>query len=122
LTPAEFAAQFGASHVVPGPFAYFACDNGLGVIRDNRDRTIEIVNATEKNISEISPEDELLLLAMVCGEYREEVTIPPSDTVFDYEERNRKTTNKYNAVRLTLNLLLSICISLALVLIFVLID
>ncbi|QMV40491.1 hypothetical protein [Cohnella cholangitidis] len=122
LTAAEFAAHFGASHVLPGPFAYFACDNGMGVIRDNRDRTIEIVNATEQNLAEISPEDELLLLAMVCGEYREEVAVPRSDTVFDYEERYRKTTRKYNVVRMTIIILLSLFISLSLILFFLLME
>jgi hypothetical protein len=94
ISPAEFSARFGTDKVTSGPFSYYVIDNGVGVVKDNSKRSIEVVAASEIDLIDISVEDELLLLALVCGEYKEEINIPQIDTLWDYEER--ELTSKKN--------------------------
>ncbi|MCD1257389.1 hypothetical protein B5M42_000880 [Paenibacillus athensensis] len=91
MTAAQFAAQFGSEAVKPGAFSYFMCENGLGLIRNNADRSIEIVQPPHHEIGELSPEEELQLLALVCGDFATDVDMPPSETVFDFEQRERSS-------------------------------
>ncbi|MDQ0885062.1 hypothetical protein QFZ81_000150 [Paenibacillus sp. V4I9] len=109
-TPAEFSARFGTNKVLPGQFSYFICDNGVGVIRDNSNNSIEIVAVDEIVPTDITPEDELLLLSLVCGEFKEDLTIPRTDTLFDYEEREKLSQRRVNTVWVVFGMVIIICL------------
>jgi hypothetical protein len=110
LTPAEFASRFGTDVVAAGSFSYFECDNGIGIIKDNRQRTIEIIVSADTPLPELSPEEELQLLSLVCGDYEEDISIPSSDNLFDYEQRDRSVRYRLNAIWIGFGVFVTACL------------
>ncbi|QGQ98832.1 hypothetical protein EHS13_30110 [Paenibacillus psychroresistens] len=98
LSAIEFSARFGKDKIIPGPFSYFLCDNGLGLIKDNIKKSIEVLAAAEISHVELTLEDELALLSLVCGEFSEEIIIPKHDTLMDYEAREKSTSRNQNTI------------------------
>jgi len=76
ISAAEFGIRFGLDRLQTGSYAYFACSNGMGIIRDNTSKSIEIVHGTELNPAELTAEEELMLMAVVCGDFKEDIEIP----------------------------------------------
>ncbi|WP_115995636.1 hypothetical protein [Cohnella lupini] len=113
ITPAEFSARFGTQHIIPGSYSYFACDNGVGVIRDNSSQSIEIVASPDMDSSDITPEDELMLLSLVCGDYKQTVDIPRSDHLLDYEARNTKASLRLAWIWTAFFLFVALCVAIA---------
>ncbi|MFB9277195.1 hypothetical protein [Cohnella cellulosilytica] len=110
LTAAEFASKFGTDAVSAGSFSYYECDGGIGIVKDNRSKSIEVVVASGARPPELSPEDELQLLSLVCGEYEEEVAIPLGDSLFDYEARDRKVRYRLYAIWAAFSLFVLACL------------
>lgn len=109
ITAAEFSAKFGTDTILPGPFSYFISDNGVGVIKDNNRKSIEVITTKDIELTDISVEDELLLLTLVCGEYKEEITIPKVDTFENYEARDRSAKGTLYIMWIILIVILAIC-------------
>jgi len=112
ITAAEFVARFGSDVVKAGAFSYFICDNGLGLIRNNADRSVEIVQPPHAEISELSPEDELQLLSLICGDFSADVELPPNDTIFDFERRERSSRRTLHAIWVVFALFLVIMLAI----------
>ena len=111
VTPAEFSAKFGTPATPPESFSYFLCDNGIGVVRNDTNQTLEIMAAAEINPLDISFEDELQLLSLICGDYKEHVSIPRTDTFLDYQERENVTRRQSAAVWIAFSLFVLVCSS-----------
>lgn len=110
ITAAQFSATFGTDRIVPGSFSYFFCDNGIGIIRDNHRKSIEIVTNDASVPTDISYEEELVLLSLVCGEFQEEIVIPAQDTLEDYETREKHSRRPLYAMWIGYALFVAICI------------
>jgi hypothetical protein len=122
ITPQEFASKFGKESLKSGSFAYFVYDNQFGIIRDNIRKSIDVIGTHEVNSSDITPEEELALLALVCGEFKEEVEVPRSDTIFDYEEREKSTKRRLNRIGVVSILLIIVSLVLSAYLYFSLMN
>lgn len=109
-TPAQFKARFGDDRIAPGRFSYFICDNGMGIIRDDNKRTLEVVADDKLNAAELSPEDELVLMSLVCGDYQEEIEIPSVDALYMYEEREQSSKRNLLLVRYSIFLIATMCL------------
>lgn len=115
ITQAEFAARFGTHTIVSGAYSFFECDNGIGLIRDNSSSSIEVINASDIELAELSYEDELMLLALVCGDHREVVEIPRSEQLSDYEKRDLTSKRRLIYIWAVLGLFLTLCLIIYLV-------
>lgn len=115
ITQAEFAARFGTQHIAPGSFSYFECDNGVGLIRDNSSSSIEVITTSNIEHAELSFEDELTLLALVCGDHREVVEIPSGELIVDYEKRDLSSRRKLSLIWIAIGLFLTGCLVIYLI-------
>jgi hypothetical protein len=104
VQPAEFAAKFGTDKIKPGPFEYFSTDIGVGIIKNTEFNTIETVAGPDIDPEDITPEDELVMMSLVCGNYKEEpAVIPPTlRDVKDYQYDEKQTSWKFNKMWLAL--------------------
>ncbi|GFN30946.1 hypothetical protein [Paenibacillus xylaniclasticus] len=109
-TPAQFQARFGSDRIVPGRFSYFICDNGMGIIRDDNKRTLEIISDSQLDDTELTPEDELILMSLVCGDFQEEIEVPAVDSLFMYEERELKSRRSLHLIRYAIFLIVAACL------------
>jgi len=82
----------------------------MGIIRDDNKRTLEIVSDTRLNDAELTPEDELALMSLVCGDYQEDIEVPPGDSLFMYEEREQTSRRNLLLVRSAIFVAIAICL------------
>ncbi|THF73919.1 hypothetical protein [Cohnella fermenti] len=111
----EFSSRFGVERAA-GDFAYFVCDNGIGMIRDNRTRTMEVIVLPEAKPEALSEEDEIALMSAICGEYEQDCLwndgLPKSDRLQDYEEREQAAGRRLNGIRAMLGGAIAVCFAL----------
>ncbi|RJX39138.1 hypothetical protein D3P09_16735 [Paenibacillus pinisoli] len=116
VTAQRFADKFGPEHVAPGPFAYYECDNGLGIIKDTVKNTIQLVKHSQFIEQDLSPEDEFAMLTAVSGPFVPDTIHPPYETLADFEFRERKAATALSATWSILILVFLTCLVLAILL------
>lgn len=95
----EFISLYGDEGVDNTPsLVFFTTDKGVGVIKDTRNGELDIRENGELNINTFTMENELALLTIVAGDYREPVESVSLRTHDSYAEEYTESKRSINVL------------------------
>lgn len=96
-----FSDKFGEEEVLKGSYKYYNTDRGFGVRKDTVGGGVEFIAGNDLDVN-ISPEDEMQLLAKICDPFRPDIELPKSKGYWDYVDENKKSKVQLLASQLSM--------------------